>query len=379
MGTLTSNIKCGDGIGTQIGETRLTYLEDSRKDRDMAEKNKEMVKKAVDYKTLLQGIGSILSEGRRAAAGALNNILVQTYWNIGRYIVEYEQEGNAKADYGAELLLRLSKDLTVAYGKGFSKSNLVYMRKLYLTFPKSETLSHQLSWSHYFEILKADSELEIGFYIKECEKENWSVRELKRQMKSMLFHRIALSKDKETVLEMSKKGEIIEKPEDLIKDPYVLEFLNISERDTYKEGELEDRIYESLKDFILELGRGFAYVDRQYVMQIGSRRFKVDLVFYNYILKCFFLIDLKRGEIEHKDVGQMNMYLNYVKKEITPEGDNPPVGLILGAYKDELLMEYALEGIENNLFVSKYQLYLPNKDELRKELSKLIEQDETEE
>ena len=177
---------------------------------------------------------------------------------------------------------------------------------------------------------------------------------------------------------MSKSGEIIERPEDLVKDPYVLEFLNLPEEEKYVEGDIEDRIIENLKKFILELGRGFAFIGRQYVLQIGARRFKVDLVFYNYILKCFFLIDLKRGEIEHKDVGQMNMYLNYVKNEITPEGDNPPVGLILGAYKDELLMEYAMQGIENNLFVSKYQLYLPNKDELRHELERLLEGEEEE-
>ena len=165
-------------------------------------------------------------------------------------------------------------------------------------FPKIETLSQQLSWSHYFEIMKADSDLEIGFYVKECENGNWSVRELKRQMKSMLFHRIALSKDKETVLEMSKKGEIIERPEDIVKDPYVLEFLNLPEKETYLEGDLEQKIVDNLQKFFLELGRGFAFIGRQYPMQIGTRRFKADLVFYNYILKCFFIIDLKIGEIE---------------------------------------------------------------------------------
>ena len=344
-------------------------------------KNEMSIKqeKADTYKDLVAGIGEILSEGRTTAAGAVNHILVQTYWHIGRYIVEFEQNGKDRAEYGTGLLLKLSKDLTVAYGKGFSKSNLVYMRKLYQTFPKSETLSHQLTWSHYFEILKSDSELEISFYVKECELENWSVRELKRQMKSMLFHRIALSKDKEAVLQLSKSGEIIERPEDLVKDPYVLEFLNLPEKEKYVEGDIEDRIIENLKKFLLELGRGFAFIGRQYVLQIGARRFKVDLLFYNYILKCFFLIDLKRGEIEHKDVGQMNMYLNYVKTEVTPEGDNPPVGLILGAYKDELLMEYAMQGIENNLFVSKYQLYLPNKEELRRELERLLDEGEVSE
>lgn len=326
-----------------------------------------------EYNNLLSQIGDILSEGRQKASVAVNTVLVETYWSIGKYIVEFEQLGSERAKYGEELLVNLSKDLTLAFGKGFSRSNLTYMRKFYMSFPKCETLSHKLTWSHYFEILKSDSDLEISFYAKECEKQNWSVRELKRQMKSLLFHRIALSKDKEQVLELSKEGLIIQKPEDIVKDPYVLEFLGIPEQQVYLEGELEEKIIENLQKFLLELGRGFAFIGRQYKMQIGARQFKVDLVFYNYILKCFVLIDLKRGEIEHYDVGQMNMYLNYFKNEKKSEGDNPPIGIVLGAYKDKLLMEYATQGIENNLFVSKYQLYLPNKQELQSELEKLLE------
>ena len=217
--------------------------------------------------------------------------------------------------------------------------------------------------------------MEISFYTKQCEAENWSVRELKRQMKSMLFHRIALSKNKEEVLEISKNGLTPQNPKDLVKDPYVLEFLGIPEKEVYLEGELEQKIIENLENFLLELGRGFAFIGRQYKMQIGSRQFKVDLVFYNYILKCFVLIDLKRGEIEHNDVGQMNMYLNYFKSEKCSTDDNPPIGIVLGAYKDQLLMEYATQGLENNLFVSKYQLYLPKKEELEAELEKLLEDD----
>lgn len=255
------------------------------------------------YDSLINQIGQELLSARKSAVQTVNNILVQTYWNIGKYIVEFEQVGKERAKYGDELLLNLSKDLTLKFGKGFSKSNLIYIRKLYLAFPKSETLSHLLSWSHYFEILKADDELEINFYVKQCELENWSVRELKRQMKSMLFHRIALSKDKEKVLELSKSGIQIEEPKDIVKDPYVLEFLGIKEKEAYLEGELEDKIVTNLQKFLLELGRGFAFIGRQYKMQIGAKQFKVDLVFYNYILKCFVLIDLKRGEIEHYDIG----------------------------------------------------------------------------
>lgn len=325
------------------------------------------------YKNLVEQISRLILERRQKAYKAVNSILVETYWNIGKYIVEYEQAGNAKAEYGKELIDNLSKDLTARYGRGFSRSNLFQIRQFYLKFPKIQMLSGQLSWSHYVEILKADDNLEISFYAKQCELEGWSVRELKRQMKSMLFHRIALSKDKKTVLEMSKTGQPIERPEDLVKDPYILEFLGIPEEEVYKEGKLEKRIVENLRKFLLELGRGFAFIGQQYILQIGTRRFKVDLVFYNYILKCFVLIDLKRGEIEHYDIGQMNMYLNYFKNEVNTTGDNPPIGIILGAYKDQLLMEYATQGIENNLFVSKYQLYLPNKEELKNELEKLLE------
>ena len=214
--------------------------------------------------------------------------------------------------------------------------------------------------------------MEIGFYTRQCENENWSVRELKRQIKSLLFHRIALSKDKKSVLEISKQGIQTQKPEDIVKGPYVLEFLGVNEDQKYLEGDIEEKVVANLQTFLLEFGKGFAFIGRQYKMQIGARQFKVDLVFYNYNLKCFVLIDLKRGEIEHYDVGQMNMYLNFFKKEVCVQDDNPPIGIVLGAYKDQLLMEYAMQGIENNLFVSKYQLYLPKREELQGELEKLL-------
>jgi predicted nuclease of restriction endonuclease-like (RecB) superfamily len=330
------------------------------------------------YEQLKLQIGELLRQGRVQAGRAVNTILLQTYWQIGRHIVEFEQKGKVKAEYGAELLDRLSKDLVLSYGKGFSRSNLTYMRKMFLAFPKSETLSHKLSWSHYFEILKADSDLEISFYTKQCEKENWSVRELKRQMKSMLFHRLALSKDKKGVLELSLNGIEIQQPENIIKDPYVLEFLSIPQDYRYLESELEDKIIQNLQKFLLELGKGFAFIGRQYKISIGSRHFFVDLVFYHRILKCFVLIDLKRGEIDHNDIGQMNLYLNYFRKEENAEGDNEPIGIVLGAYKDHILVEYATENITNKLFVSKYQLYLPDKKTLAVELEKLLEEQNNE-
>jgi predicted nuclease of restriction endonuclease-like (RecB) superfamily len=337
-------------------------------------------------------IGELLAHGRKQAGRAVNTILVQTYWHIGRHIVEFEQGGKEKSEYGSDLLNRLSKDLTLEYGKGFGRSNLFYMRKLYLAFPNggapshellniesepaqsqnSGTLSHKLSWGHYYEILKAENDLEISFYTKQCEKENWSVRELKRQMKSMLFHRLVLSKDKKGVLEIAQKGSEIERAEDIIKDPYVFEFLGIPQKERYLEGELEERLIQNLEHFLLELGKGFAFIGRQYKITIANRHFFVDLVFYHRILKCFVLIDLKRGEIEHNDIGQMNLYLNYFIREENVEGDNPPIGIVLGAYKDHILVEYAIENITNQLFVSKYQLYLPDKEELQKELKKLL-------
>jgi len=326
-----------------------------------------------DYTTLKEQIKTLLSESRQKAISSINTILVQTYWHIGKYIVEYEQKGDKKAEYGKELLTKLSKDLTIEFGKGFSRSNLFQMRKLYLTFPKIQTLSEQLSWSHYVEILKADDELEINFYVKQCEKENWSVRELKRQMKSMLFHRLALSKDKNGVLELSKKGQEINRANDIIKDPFVFEFLGIEQDKRYLEGELETKLINNLEKFLLELGKGFAFISRQYKINIGSRHFFVDLVFYHRILKCFVLIDLKRGEIEHNDIGQMNMYLNYFKNEENVEGDNEPIGIVLGAYKDQILVEYATQNISNQLFVSKYQLYLPQKERLAEELNRLLD------
>lgn len=324
------------------------------------------------YTSLKKEISQLLIAGREQAGRAVNTILVQTYWQIGRHIVEFEQGGEAKSEYGSNLLDRLSRDLTLEFGKGFGRSNLFYMRKLYIAFPNSGTLSHKLGWGHYYEILKSDNELEISFYTKQCQKENWSVRELKRQMKSMLFHRLALSKEKEDIFLLSQKGAEIQHPKDIIKDPYVFEFLGLQNQPTYSEGELETQLIQNLQGFLLELGKGFAFIGQQYRISLANRHFYVDLVFYHRILKCFVLIDLKRGEIDHQDIGQMNLYLNYFRKEENVEGDNPPIGIVLGAYKDQILVEYATDNISNQLFVSQYQLYLPEKEELAHELEKLL-------
>jgi predicted nuclease of restriction endonuclease-like (RecB) superfamily len=332
------------------------------------------LKKTTDYNRLVEQIGGLLSEGRKKAGQAVNAILLETYWRIGKYIVEFEQGGSEKSRYGSELLDRLSKDLTLELGRGFSRSNLFQIRQLYVKFPKIQTLSGQLSWSHYAEIMKADNELEMSFYAKQCEKEKWSVRELKRQMKSMLFHRIALSKDKKGVLELSSRGSEIQNADDIIKDPYVFEFLGIAPQQKLAESELEARLIGNLEKFLLELGKGFAFIGRQYRISIANRHFYVDLVFYHRILKCFVLIDLKQGEIEHNDIGQMNLYLNYFRKEENTADDNPPIGIVLGAYKDRILVEYATDNITNQLFVSKYRLYIPNKEQLQNELNKMLEE-----
>lgn len=325
------------------------------------------------YSKLLDKIGDILEKGRKAAAVSVNNIMLITYWEIGLEIIEFEQEGKVKAEYGSKLLDRMARDLKSRYGKGFSRSNVIYMRLLYIKYPKSETLSHQLSWSHYFELLKISDDLERSFYEQQTILENWSVRELKRQKDTALFQRIALSKDKEKILELSKKGNIVKDETSVLKDPYVFEFLNISENQKYSETQLEKRLIDNLQQFLLELGKGFAFIGRQYRISLANTHFYVDLVFYHRILKCFVLIDLKVEEVNHRDIGQMNMYLNYFRKEENVEGDNEPVGIILSKDKDEVLVEYATGGISNKLFVSKYQTYLPDKKILRARLKALLE------
>lgn len=325
-----------------------------------------------DYQQLVCDITSLWNQAKEKAISAVNTELLEANWQTGKYIVEFEQGGKSRAEYGKQLLVTLAKDLTLLNGKGFNRTNLTYMRKLYLAFPKCGTLSRKLSWSHYYEILKCDDPLEMQFYLKQCVKEGWKVRELKRQMKSALFQRLALSTDKEGVLALANEGHQVMTPQDIIRDPFVLEFTGLPKKKRYKETELETALKTNMEQFLLELGRGFAFIGRQYVMPIGSRQFKVDLVFYHCILKCYVLIDLKRAEIKHNDIGQMNLYLNYFKTEICQPDDNPPIGIVLGAKKDELLMEYALQGITNHLFAARYQLYLPKREELQAQLDKLL-------
>ena len=271
-----------------------------------------------DYNQLIDNISSLWIVAKEKAINAVNTELLEANWQTGKYIVEFEQGGKVRAEYGKQLLVNLAKDLTLKNGRGFSRSNLLYMRKFYLSFPICETVSHILTWSHYFEILKCEDPLEMQFYMKQCINEGWKVRELKRQMKSCLFQRLALSTDKEGVLTLANEGHQVMKPQDIIRDPFVLEFTGLPQKKRYKESELESALKSNMEHFLLELGRGFAFIGRQYQIRIGSSVFRVDLVFYHCILKCYVLIDLKRAEIKHSDIGQMNLYLG-----IFPNGNMP--------------------------------------------------------
>lgn len=324
------------------------------------------------YSSLIEDIGELLTSARKSFYSTANTILVHTYWQIGKRIVEFEQSGKEKAIYGSKLLDTLSRDLKSKYGKGFSRTNLIFFRLLYLNYRKSQTLSNQLSWSHYVELLSVEDNLARSFYEEQTLIEKWSVRELRRQINSALFQRLALSKDKKGILKLAGKGKRIKTEEDIVKDPYVLEFLKIPQSHKYSEKELEQRLIENLQLFLLELGKGFAFVARQFRITLDNKHYYVDLVFYNIALKCFVLIDLKLGKASHLDVGQMNLYLNYFKKEEQFAGDSQPVGIILATEKDNVLVEYALGGISNKLFVSKYLLYLPDKNLLEQKIKGLL-------
>jgi predicted nuclease of restriction endonuclease-like (RecB) superfamily len=374
----------------------------------------------VNYSNLLDKIANILVEARTKVVREINKAQVLVYWEIGREIVEFEQKGKLRAEYGEELLKKLSADMTVRFGKGFSRSNLQNMRLFYLAYPKCQTLSGKsygvqkfqttsgksetlsrkssiqqtvsgkfqisqtpsdefkpmLSWSHYCELLKVEEPIARSFYEQEAVQNNWSVRELKRQINSMLFERLALSKDTKAVMKMARKGQVIEKPEDAIKDPYILEFLNLKEEVSYTESQLEEALIDKLQYFLLELGKGFSFVARQKRITIANHHYYIDLVFYNRLLKCFVLIDLKSGELDHADIGQMNFYLNYFKDNEKTEGENDPIGIILCAKKDDIFAKYVLGGLSNKVFASKYKLALPSEKELRlklKSIPKLLE------
>jgi predicted nuclease of restriction endonuclease-like (RecB) superfamily len=331
-------------------------------------RNKIMVPQNLE--SVYNNIKNVLNEARSKAFRSVNFAMVQAYWHIGRLIVEEEQNGKERADYGESLIQELSKRLTIDYGKGFNKTNLWYMRQFYLTFKNLHALRGELTWTHYRLLLKVENEDARDFYLIESINSNWSTRELERQINSLLYERIALSSDKQKVKELSSKGNMVQKSDDLIKDPYVLEFLGLAENKAYQERDLEQALINRLQDFMLELGKGFSFVGRQKRITVDGDHFYVDLVFYNYELKCFVLIDLKVGKLTHQDIGQMDFYVRYFEKEIKPKGDNPTIGLILCADKNDTMIRYTLLEDSKQIFASRYKLYLPSEEEFRIELEK---------
>ncbi len=272
------------------------------------------------------------------------------------------QQGDERANYGDAVLEKLSQKLTDEFGKGFSSRNLRTMRKFYLIYPIWQTVSSKLSWSHYLELIKIEEEPKRNFYIKESINSKWSVRELQRQIGSLLYERLALSANKEKILELAEKGQILKSSKDLVKDPFVLEFLDIKENTDYLETDLEKNILEHLKEFLLELGKGFMFVGSQVRLTLEEDHFYPDLVFYNRLLKCFVII--KIGKVSHQDIGQMQMYVNYYDREIKNRDENPTVGILLSTLKNKTVVKYTLPEDNKNIFSSSYKLHLPTEQEL---------------
>mgnify|MGYP002765839206 FL=1 len=320
-------------------------------------------------------IKSILYKARSNVVSQVNGELLKAYWNIGRIVCEYEQSTPERADYGKQIMKNLSKELTREFGKGFSVSNLQFMRRFYLTYSIQQTVSVKLGWSHYCELLTITDSDKRSFYEKEAINANWSVRELKRQIDSSLFERLILSRgesNKEQVLALAMKGNDVAKPSDIIKDPYVFEFLGLPEDKPVMEKDLERALLRQLEEFLLELGRGLMFVGTQQRITINNTHYYVDMVFYNKILHAYVLIELKTTKLTPEAAGQINMYLNYYAAEVNDDGDNPPIGIILCTEKNEVSAEYALGGLSNNVFASRYILYMPNKDLLVEQVEDVL-------
>ncbi|MEA5020887.1 MAG: PDDEXK nuclease domain-containing protein [Gordonibacter sp.] len=314
-------------------------------------------------------IKEILTQARCRAYAAANFAMVEAYWSIGRNIVE-QQGGEERAEYGAQLIEELSKRMTVDFGKGFDARNLSYMRQFYLAFPILNALRSELSWTHY-RLLMRVSDVDIRrFYMDECIAAQWSTRQLKRQIDSFYYERLLASQDKKGVSEEIKALEPAKKPEDIIRDPYILDFLGLKQNDSFYESNLEQALVDHLQEFLLELGTGFAFVARQKRITFDGRHFFIDLVLYNYLARCFVLVDLKTGDLTHQDLGQMQMYTNYYTRELMNEGDNAPIGLVLCASKSDAVVKYTLPEDNRQIFASKYFAHLPSEEELRLELQK---------
>ena len=320
-------------------------------------------------------IRELVINARQHVAVQVNTELLSTYWNIGKVIVEYEQESKERADYGKQMLKLLSRDLTKEFGKGFSVSNLQFMRRFYQKYQIQQTLSAKLSWSHYCELLTVSDPDKRSFYEKEAINSGWSVREMKRQISTSLYERLLLSAgktNKETVLALAEKGIEIAEPLDIIKDPYVFEFLGVPENKPILENDLEKALVSQIEKFLLELGRGFMFVGTQQRVTLNNTHYYVDMVFYNKSLLAYVLIELKTTKLTPEAVGQLNMYLNYYEAEINDEQDNPPIGIILCTDKDSIAAEYALGGLSNNIFASRYVSYIPDKKQLIEQVEAVL-------
>ena len=324
---------------------------------------------------LVNEIKTILDLARNNVARVINKELLMSYWKIGEIIIRYEQNDSIRAEYGEKTLKQLSKELTKEFGRGFSVSNLQFMRRLYLEYQIQQTVSVKLSWSHYCELLSISDKDKRSFYEKESINSNWSVRELKRQLNTSLYERLLLSKgdiNKQEVLNLASKGMELSKPSDMIKDPYVFEFLGLPENKPVMESDLEKALIEQIEKFLLELGRGFMFVGTQQRVTVNNTHYYVDMVFYNKPLKSYVLIELKTTKLMPEAVGQLNMYLNYYENEINDKDDNKPIGIILCTDKDALTVEYALGGLSSNIFASKYTYYIPDKEKLIAEVEKVV-------
>jgi predicted nuclease of restriction endonuclease-like (RecB) superfamily len=313
-------------------------------------------------------IAKLLVEARSSVVQTINKTMVHTYFEIGRMIVEEEQNGNIRAEYGKQVLVELSRKLTDEFGKGFSRRNLEQMRQFYLTYSKTQTVSAEfnLSWSHYLKLMRIDNENERKFYEIEALENNWSLRELQRQYDSSLYERLALSRDRKGIKDLSEKGQIIQTAKDSLKDPYILEFIGLPESSKYSESKLEQEIIDKLEHFLLELGKGYTFVGRQVRFTFDDKHFRIDLVFYNRILQSFVLIDLKIGEITHQDLGQMQMYVNYYDRYVKLDTENKTIGIILCKSKNDTLVEITLPENNEQIFASKYETVLPSKERLKR-------------
>jgi predicted nuclease of restriction endonuclease-like (RecB) superfamily len=324
--------------------------------------------KDIQVLSLFEKIAEVIQSSRKQVRQQVNNVLLMTYWQIGKIIIEDELKGNYRADYGKEVLKSLSDRLTSDFGKGFDIRNLQYMKQFYKNFPNANALRSELSWTHYRLLFKVESEKARKWYLEEAINDNWSTRALERQINSFYYERLLSSQNKEPVIREAKQKTAELVPHDILKDPYVLEFLELQNRPHYTETELESALIEHMQKFLLELGRGFSFVARQKHIDLDGEHFYIDLVFYNYILKCFLLIDLKRGKLTHQDIGKMDTYIRIYEDKVRQSDDNPTIGLILCSEKNSAIVKYSILSENKQLFASKYKLLLPTEEQLAEQI-----------